>query len=131
WLVGGTELARVDGTWDGLAHRFGEVAVVFRTHRAARAVARRLAASGLPYQVVGGDGPYGAPALRLVVAVLRVLGGQPAEAVAAETGLVAAELETLAQGLGDKRPSAAVVVLAQRLGLTTEDDRLAVAGLAG
>jgi superfamily I DNA/RNA helicase len=132
--VGGTDFARVDSGGEDGGYRFGDVAVVYRTHRAALAVARRLAASGLPYQVAGGDGPYGQPGLRQVVAAMRVLGGEAAEAVAAETGVTAVELGALAaplRGVEEARPSELAGRLAARLGLEAADDRLAMAQLAG
>jgi DNA helicase-2/ATP-dependent DNA helicase PcrA len=128
-LLGGTDLGRVDSGAQERAYRFGDIAVIYRTHRAARAVARKLAGLGLPYQVAGEDSPYGAPVVARVVACLRVLGGEEA---GDGGGLTPAELDELAAGVaGERRPSVLVGLVAERLGAMDEDERAAVAQLAG
>lgn len=50
-----------------------DYAVLYRTHRAASALQRAFAESGLPYQIVGEDSPYLRPEVQTVITILRYL----------------------------------------------------------
>lgn len=126
-LLGGTDLGRVDGALEDGQYRFSDIAVIYRTHRAARAMVRRLAASGLPYQVVGGDGPYGQAPVRKVIEVLRAVGGDAATEPAGLSNLEVEQLVVAAPA--DVAPSELVGWVAAALGIDDEDNRLALLGL--
>jgi DNA helicase-2/ATP-dependent DNA helicase PcrA len=58
------------------ATSFRDYAILYRTHRSAMALQRRLLESGLPYQVVGEGSPYEQPIIQMIVIILRQLGGE-------------------------------------------------------
>jgi superfamily I DNA/RNA helicase len=72
--VGGTDLLKASGI-EPVAAGFRDFAVVYRTHRSAQALVRRLDDSGIPFQVAGEGSPYERPPVADVVAVLRRLAG--------------------------------------------------------
>lgn len=97
--LGGTDLLRAGEAGHSPApegERFNDFAIIYRTHRASQALQRRLAESGIPYQVAGEGSPYERPEIRCLVAALRylatgggddgsVLLGQPALSGLAQT----------------------------------------------
>jgi len=85
--VGGTGMLAASGD-EPEAASFRDYAVVYRTHRAAATLTRRLAESGLPYQVAGEGSPYERPEIRDVVTALEQLVGAEA---AASTGVSGSE----------------------------------------
>ncbi len=132
--LGGTDFQRAGTADHGLALAaagFSDFAIIYRTHRLGQALQRRLADSGLPYQVAGEGSPYDRPELRLLVRLLSLLAGR----AAAETPtpgespvwqrLTAAQQVALLdewrlQGLTEP-PSCLAVRLARQLGLGQTD----------
>jgi len=70
--LGGTTLLTAQAD-DGQAHHFRDFAVLYRTHRTARAMQRSLEASGIPYQIVGDESPYASPLIAALSALLIAL----------------------------------------------------------
>ncbi len=74
--IGGSDLLRSHQHGGSAGGRtFGDFAVLYRTHAAARPLQAALAKSGIPYQVVGEGSPYQQPAVMAVVEGLRYLAG--------------------------------------------------------
>lgn len=69
--IGGSDLLKASG--DHQVHEPRDYAVLYRTHRAALAVQKTFADSGLPYQVAGEGSPYERPEIQTVIALLRYL----------------------------------------------------------
>ncbi len=85
WIVGQIETG-VGGTGfneasadEPVASSFRDFAVVYRTHRAAGELIRRLNESGLPFQVAGEGSPYERPEMQGVVRALERLGSDAAD----------------------------------------------------
>lgn len=70
--IGGLDLNAV-GIQENNELGFSDFAIIYRTHQVGRQLARHLAASGIPYQVIGGHSLYEQPDIARVVAVLRWL----------------------------------------------------------
>jgi len=71
--LGGTDFERSHrlGGIEREAARFGDYAVLYRTHHVAKALKRAFTESGLPYQCVGEESPYMQKPLRTAIACLR------------------------------------------------------------
>lgn len=70
--MGGTDLltSQDDGAKGA---RFSDFAIIYRTHHLGSIIARRVSNSGMPYQVVGGEGLYESKHILLILAVLQYL----------------------------------------------------------
>jgi DNA helicase II / ATP-dependent DNA helicase PcrA len=72
--IGGSDLLKA--TSAAAPRQLCDYAVLYRTHRAATAVRRQLAESGIPFQVAGEGSPYEQPAVQALIALLRWLSTQ-------------------------------------------------------
>ncbi len=70
--IGGGDLARAVSDDDAAAHlAFRDFAILYRSRKAALATQRAIAASGLPYQIVGDGSPYDHPEVQALIALMR------------------------------------------------------------
>lgn len=100
--------------------QFSDYAVLYRTHRLAKILEQKLAASGLPYQIVGEGSPYEQPLIKTILQALRFLdGGDPP--VMKE--LSASRAKTLLQGIDAGQPLSRLVQdIVQKLALDHDED---------
>jgi superfamily I DNA/RNA helicase len=68
--LGGTDLLIAHNNNDEQVQHFSDFAVLYRTHRAAHAVARAFADSGIPYQIAGEQSPYEHPVIKTIIVLL-------------------------------------------------------------
>ncbi|HIW96072.1 MAG TPA: UvrD-helicase domain-containing protein [Candidatus Corynebacterium gallistercoris] len=87
---------QIDDLVDNYGYRHGDIAVMYRTNNASRAVEDMLVRSGLPYKVVGGTRFYERKEVRDIVAYLKVL-DNPDDAVALRR-----IINVPRRGIGDK-----------------------------
>jgi superfamily I DNA/RNA helicase len=66
--IGGSDMLKASVESGGRG--FGDFAILYRTHRASKAVQRRLHDSGIPFQVVGEGSPYEQPDVQAVIQTL-------------------------------------------------------------
>jgi superfamily I DNA/RNA helicase len=69
--IGGSDMLKASG--DSTVHQLRDYAVLYRTHRAAQAVRKQFAESGIPYQVAGDDSPYAKSPLQALIALMRYI----------------------------------------------------------
>jgi superfamily I DNA/RNA helicase len=69
--IGGSDMLKAATT--STERQLCDYAVLYRTHRAATALRKQFAESGIPYQVVGEDSPYEQPQVQALIAALRWL----------------------------------------------------------
>ncbi|HTH72734.1 MAG TPA: ATP-dependent helicase [Candidatus Pristimantibacillus sp.] len=103
-------------------HRLSDFAVLYRSRPAALALQKRLAESGLPYQVVGDGSPYDQPQVQAIIALLRA--GANHEPVKLE-GYGSAELRHIQEALekaDEADPSALVERIIEVLGIEPSRD---------
>lgn len=79
--IGGSDMLKASG--DQNVHEPRDYAVLYRTHRAAKAVQRAFAESGVPHQIAGEGSPYEQPEIQAVIAIMRYL-HLPSEMLKAE-----------------------------------------------
>ncbi|WP_462398311.1 ATP-dependent helicase [Corynebacterium falsenii] len=94
---------QIDDLVDNHGYRYGDIAVMYRTNNASRAVEDVLVRSGLPYKVVGGTRFYERKEIRDIVAYLKVL-DNPEDAVALRR-----IINTPRRGIGDRALSLVTV----------------------
>lgn len=68
--IGGSDMLKVNA---GTGRQLRDYAVLYRTHRAAMAVQKRCAESGIPYQIAGEDSPYEQPSVQALITLFRYL----------------------------------------------------------
>jgi superfamily I DNA/RNA helicase len=69
--IGGSDLLKAQVESD--ERQFKDFAILYRTHRAARVIQKRLHDSGIPYQIVGEGSPYDQPEVQAIIGALRWL----------------------------------------------------------
>ena len=69
--IGGSDMLKAHG--DQQVQQPRDYAVLYRTHRAARAVQRAFSEAGIPYQVVGEGSPYMRPDLQMIISGMRYI----------------------------------------------------------
>ncbi len=67
--IGGSDMLKASGDHDVREPR--DYAVLYRTHRAARALQRAFGEAGVPYQTAGEGSPYEQPEVQAVIACMR------------------------------------------------------------
>ncbi|HEY8998960.1 MAG TPA: ATP-dependent helicase [Candidatus Saccharimonadales bacterium] len=124
--LGGTDFQRshkVSG--NERSRKFSDYAVLYRTHRVARALKRAFAESGIPFQSVGDDSPYTQKRLRIAVAALRFVTFGFDDLPPAEKRLLAKFPRTKLAALQEFHASVPTKFLAEavrELALIKEDD---------
>ncbi|MBM9467620.1 UvrD-helicase domain-containing protein [Nakamurella leprariae] len=97
----------IDELVDGGTHRYGDVAVFYRTNAASRALEDVFVRSGMPYRIVGGVRFYERKEVKDAIAYLRAV-ANPDDEVS-----IRRVLNTPRRGIGD-RAEATVAVFAER-----------------
>ena len=69
--IGGSDMLKAHG--DQQVQQPRDYAVLYRTHRAARAVQKAFSEAGIPYQVVGEGSPYMRPDLQMIIGGMRYI----------------------------------------------------------
>ncbi|KGM18521.1 UvrD-helicase domain-containing protein [Corynebacterium auriscanis] len=105
---------QIDDLVDNHGYSYGEIAVMYRTNNASRAIEDVLVRSGLPYKVVGGTRFYERREIRDIVAYLKVI-DNPTDTVALRR-----IINTPRRGIGD-RAIAQVTVHAEAQGISFSD----------
>lgn len=77
-----------------------DFAILYRNRAAATAVYKAMAASGLPYQIVGDGSPYELPAIQKLIAVLRAYAAEAQPA--GDSGLRAVEVQAIRTMIGEE-----------------------------
>lgn len=118
--VGGTTLLNAASESGG--RHFRDFAIVYRTHRAAKIVERRLYDSGIPYQVVGEGSPYEQPEIRAVIDVLRWM--QTGEGELRAPGFTSGQVRALMEDVAIDAPVSRIAqAIAAKLNLAGDDDK--------
>lgn len=89
--IGGSNFQEVRA--DGLACQPRDYAVLYRTHRAAKALQKAFAEHGIPYQVAGEGSPYERLEVQAIIAVMRYMHASGEAPVIA--GFTAMQIQTL------------------------------------
>lgn len=124
--LGGTDFQRshrVSG--NERTRKFGDYAVLYRTHHVARALKKSFEASGIPHQSVGDDSPYAAKTLRTVIAAFRRAAfGAEALSPAENRSLAKFPQKILSelQSQTSLAPTKFLEVVAEKLGLFKDDN---------
>jgi len=117
--IGGSDLLKASATDEARQPR--DYAVLYRTHRAARALQQAFAASGLPYQIAGEGSPYERPAVQAVIAALRYLHDPADQPLPSRKGWSDHQIKATLDAIDVASPIAAVAaVTASRLELEDE-----------
>lgn len=69
--IGGSDMLKASG--DKMVQQPRDYAVLYRTHRAAKALQKAFADSGIPYQIAGEGSPYERPDIQTLIAELRII----------------------------------------------------------
>lgn len=69
--IGGSDMLKASGHTD--VHEPRDYAVLYRTHRAARALQRAFAEAGVPYQIAGDGSPYERPEIQAIIEIMRYI----------------------------------------------------------
>lgn len=116
--IGGSDMLKASVDSEG--RRFKDFAILYRTHRVAKAVQRRLHDSGIPYQIVGEGSPYDQPEVQAVIHSLQWLHDH--ETLPKAAGFTSGQLQALLEKVGMDKPVSKIaeqVILV--LGLEAED----------
>jgi len=93
--IGGSDMLKASGHTDVREPR--DYAILYRTHRAAKALQRTFAESGVPYQIAGEGSPYERPEIQAIIAIMRYLHSPSEQAKQDLTKLSALRHPSLAQ----------------------------------